>query len=79
MICNFCGNDKLFYRKGAIRQTVEVYYNADKTFNEDGKNSDVFDNIDIKESKYYYCNDCNKRTEPAVNEMDELLNQFGRG
>lgn len=76
MKCKHCGNDKLFYRKGRILQSVEVYYNADKTYNEDGANEELFDSVDMEESKYFYCDVCNKRGEPAVNRIDEILNQF---
>ena len=76
MKCKHCGNEETFYIKERISGTTHFYVDANGEAAEE--NSHIYDHLEHKQSKHYYCAECNKRNIPIKNEIDELLNQFGR-
>lgn len=72
MQCAKCGNTDKFYRKGQIQTSVPVFYDRDKSYRtSDYSNLGVLDELKglIKESKYYYCDECDQRVERVADDL----------
>lgn len=59
--CPHCKKTSGYYVRTALYGKCEYHYNYDNTSNGDGKNEGIYDNIQHRQGKYKYCDECRKR------------------